>query len=142
VRPADRDAAIALLAAQLAEHEIALPPARLATAVDGVLDDASRGELLLGVVDGHPVGVAYLSYTWTLEHGGRVGWLEELYVHPASRERGVGTALLEAVCTRAAAAGCIAVELEVEASHARAARLYERRGFRRLARTRFSRPLR
>ena len=93
---------------------------------------------LLALVDDRPVAVAYLAWTWTLEHGGRVGWLEELYARPEHRGRGVGGALLAAACDCAREAGCLAVDLEVEASHARAIRLYERRAFRRLDRTRFS----
>lgn len=136
--PEDRDAVTELLAAQFDEHDIALSRETLAAAVDGVLVDAGRGVLLLALLGDTPVAVAYLAWTWTLEHGGRVGWLEELYARPEHRGRGVGGALLEAVCARAREAGCRALDLEVESSHARAIRLYERRAFRRLDRTRFS----
>jgi GNAT superfamily N-acetyltransferase len=138
----DRAEVIALLAAQLAEHAIELAPDRLASAVDGVLADPARGVLFVARAEGTAVGVAYLSFTWTLEHGGPVGWLEELYVVPSQRGRGIGTALLDVVGRRARAAGCGAVELEVDAGHARAARLYTRHGFRELPRTRFSLRLR
>lgn len=136
--PADRDAVIALLGAQLAEHAIELPLVDLAHAVDGVIADPARGVLFVACVEDRAVGVAYLAFTWTLEHGGPVGWLEELYVEPPHRERGIGTMLLDAVCARARAEGCGAVDLEVDEAHARAAHLYMRRGFRRLMRTRFS----
>ena len=135
---ADRAAVTDLLAAQFREHDIAISPERLAAGVDGVLDDPGRGVLLLARLDGQPVAVAYLAWTWTLEHGGRVGWLEELYTRPEHRGRGVGGALLAEACARAHEAGCLAVDLEVEAGHARAVRLYERRAFRRLDRTRLS----
>src|SRR5579872_5729184 len=48
-----------------------------------------------------PVGLAYLAYTWTLEHGGQSAWLDELYVVPGERSRGVGTALLRAALDHA-----------------------------------------
>lgn len=51
----------------------------------------------------YAVGVAYLSFTWTLEHGGKSCWLEELYVMPAYRKRGIGRQLLDAGCQRAVA---------------------------------------
>jgi len=135
---ADRDAVTDLLAAQFREHDIAISPERLAAGVDGVLDDPGRGVLLLARLDGQPVAVAYLAWTWTLEHGGRVGWLEELYVRPEHRNGGVGTALLSDACRRARESGCLAIDLEVESGHARAIRLYERHAFRRLDRTRLS----
>jgi GNAT superfamily N-acetyltransferase len=135
----ERAAVLALLEAQLAEHAIELASARLAAAVDGALADPSRG-VLLGAREGGeaPVGVAYLAFTWTIEHGGCTAWLEELYVVPARRGHGIGTALLRAVCDRARAEGCAAVDLEVEADHERAIALYARHGFRRLTRTRFA----
>lgn len=136
--PGDRDAIIGLLSAQFGEHDIQLAAARLEAAVDGVLDDAGRGCFLVARVDGRCVGVAYLSYTWALEHGGRVGWLEELYVVPEHRGGGLGGALLEAVCERARSEGCAAIDLEVDAAHERAISLYERRAFHRLPRTRFA----
>jgi GNAT superfamily N-acetyltransferase len=141
-RPSDRDDVLALLGAQLAEHAIELSATRLAAAVDGILAEPARGALFVAHADGAAVGVAYLSFTWTLEHGGAVGWLEELYVVPARRGGGIGTALLDAVCTRARTAGCGAVDLEVDAGHARAADLYRRHGFGELPRTRFSLRLR
>jgi GNAT superfamily N-acetyltransferase len=81
------------------------------------------------------IGVAYLSFTWTLEHGGKSAWLEELYVVPERRGAGVGTQLLERTLGEARARGCHAVDVEVEASHARAAKLYARAGFRMHTRT-------
>jgi GNAT superfamily N-acetyltransferase len=138
----DRDVLVALLAAQLHEHHIALSSERLAAAVDGPLRDAARGFFLIARVQGTAVGVAYLSFTWTLEHGGKSCWLEELYVMPAYRERGIGRQLLGAVCQRATELGCAAVDLEVEEEHARAQRLYEREGFRPHRRHRWVRILR
>ncbi len=84
-----------------------------------------------------PIGIAVLAWTWTLEHGGRVGWLEELYVSLAFRNRGIGQRLLAAALDVARAEGCRAIDLKVAVEHRQAERLYERAGFRRLDRTRF-----
>ena len=144
VRPAtaaDRDAIVALLGAQFREHAIDTPQAALARAVDGLLADPERGRLLVATSGGTPVAVAALSYVHTLEHAGRSAWLEELYVEPAHREAGIGTALLAAACELAAASGAVAVDLEVDAAHERAAHLYARNGFRALPRARWVRRL-
>jgi len=138
---ADRDALVRLLLAQLGEHEIDTPAAAIGTAVDGILHDANGGRLLVATVEGRPVGVAALSFVRSIEHGGRSAWLEELYVEPAHRGRGIGRALLGAACELAAGAGAAAVDLEVDAGHQRAARLYEAEGFRPLPRARWVRPL-
>src|SRR2546430_7231742 len=131
VRPArrgDRERLLELLVAQLREHRIRTPRARLARAVDGVLGDPQRGRLLVATIGGRPIGLAALSFVWPLEHGGRSAWLEELYVEPSHRGRGIGRTLLRAACRVAARAGAAAVDLEVDAAHRRAGRLYARAG--------------
>ncbi|MGZ6079459.1 MAG: GNAT family N-acetyltransferase [Myxococcaceae bacterium] len=140
-RPEETDAVIALLTAQLEEHAIPLGPELLAAAVGGALVDDGRALILVTRDEGTPVGVAYLSFQWTLERGGRVMWLEELYVLPERRGQGTGQRLLEAALEAARARGCVAVELEVEASHSRAANLYARAGFRPLDRVHWTLPL-
>ena len=137
---ADRDATVALLVAQMREHDIPTPAARLGVAFDHVLADAARGVILLAWEDRRPVGVAALSYAFPIEVGERTAWLEELYVEPASRERGIGTALLRSALEIAATAGAVAVDLEIVAGHERAERLYDRFGFKRIPRTHWQRP--
>ena len=133
--------ALPLLATQLEEHGIELTPAELEHAVRGLVSEEGRGALLVAREGERAIGVAALSYLWTLEHGGSAAWLDELYVLPGERGQGLGSALLSAALETARAAGCTALDLEVEASHARVAGLYLRNGFKRLARERFSRPL-
>jgi GNAT superfamily N-acetyltransferase len=133
-RPEEAPLVTEMLAAQLEEHAIPLASQLLAEAVSGALLDDGRALILVARDGGRPVGLAYLSFQWTLEHGGRVLWLEELYVRPALRGRGTGGLLLRATLDVARERGCRAVELEVEASHARAANLYARAGFRPLDR--------
>src|SRR5262245_4970271 len=132
---ADRDAIVRLLVAQLRDHAIDTPEADVARTVDALLARPHRARFLVAVASGRPVGVAALSLAWPIEHGNRGAWLEELYVEPAARDRGLGGALLRAACAAAAAAGALAVDLEVERSHERAAALYRREGFRPLERT-------
>jgi GNAT superfamily N-acetyltransferase/catechol 2,3-dioxygenase-like lactoylglutathione lyase family enzyme len=133
--------ALALLESQFAEHAISLSRERLEAGVRGLLDHELRGAVVLAREERRPVGVAVLTYTWTLEHGGQVAWLEELYVAPDRRGKGIGGALLDHVRELARAAGCQAIDLEVTKEHGRAERLYERSGFRPLHRARWSLPL-
>jgi GNAT superfamily N-acetyltransferase len=138
---ADRESLLDLLGAQLEEHAIDLTREGLAHAVDGMLDDPMRGAFLVARLAGETVGVACISYIWTLEHGGRSAWLDELYVRPSHRAEGLGTALVRAVIAEAACEGCAAIDLEVEASHARVEALYAREGFTRHQRARWVRLL-
>ena len=78
----DLDEVLPLLAAQLAEHGMPQEGGALRAAVTGLLEDPSRGAMFVAREAERVVGVASLAFTWTLEHGGRVVWLEELYVVP------------------------------------------------------------
>lgn len=139
--PVDAERVLRLLVAQLREHAIDTPEAQLAAAVQALLVRPRRGRVVLAEGDGTPVGMAALGFASPLEHGGRSVWLEELYVVPARRERGIGAALLEAACRIAAEDGAVAVDLEVEADHERASHLYARHGFHPLRRARWVRRL-
>lgn len=138
---ADRDAVNQLLAEQLAEHRIETGAKAIVAAVDGIMVDDRRGFLLVAKEASVVIGVAYVSFTWTLEHSGKSCWLEELYVLPKRRGRGIGSKLLASVLDRARSGGCAAVDLEVDHEHGRAANLYSRHGFRSLSRGRWVRGL-
>lgn len=137
----DLDDVLPLLDAQLAEHGMPQERGTLRAAVAGLLEDPSRGAMFVARSASRIVGVASLALTWTLEHGGQVAWLEELYVVPEMRTHGVGTALLGAALAWAREVGCRAVDLEVDAGHARVESLYFRHAFEALPRRRFSRRL-
>lgn len=139
VAAADADAVSTLLTRQLAEHDLPADPARVAAAVAGILADERVGFLLVARQGGAAVGVSYVAMIWSLEHGGLSSWLEELYVLPEWRGRGVGASLVRASLAAARERGCVMMDLEVTEDHARAARLYEREGFLALARGRWVR---
>jgi len=80
---------------------------------------------------------ADVAFTWTLEHGGKSAWLDELYVVPEYRGKGIGAALLRAALEAAQRSGCAAVDLEVDEARARAENLYVQAGFRPLGRSRW-----
>jgi len=138
-RLSDTARALPLIEAQYREHQIEIGRDRLKRALRGLV--RGRGLVLLAISDRAPAGVAALSWIWTLERGGRTAWLDELYVVPGERGRGIGRRLLLRAIDEARRSGCIALELEVVRGHGRAARLYLREGFSRLPRTRYSRQL-
>ncbi len=138
VSAADVRVVLPLFAAQFAEHGIAASGEALEQAVRGLVDSEGRGAVLAAYEDGRAIGVAALAFTWTLEHSGRSAWLDELYVVPDRRGRGVGTALLRRALEVAASERCLAVDLEVDSAHARAEGLYARERFAALPRRRFA----
>src|SRR5437764_1390824 len=80
-----------LFEAQYRDHGIDMRGAPLRKALAELL----RGHgFVLAAFDPGPIGVAAISWEWSLERGGRQAWLEELYVTPDRRGEGVGRALL------------------------------------------------
>ncbi|HYF15370.1 MAG TPA: GNAT family N-acetyltransferase [Phycisphaerales bacterium] len=96
------------LVRELAEYERAPQEAR-ATEADmrsALFGPRSLCGALIGEVDGAPQGIAVFYHnfsTWT----GRPGmYLEDLFVRPAARGKGLGLALLREVARAATARGC------------------------------------
>lgn len=141
ITPATMRDVLPLLAVQLDEHGVGLEAERLECAVRGLLDVPKRGIVLAAYDDGRAIGVALMAHTWSIEHGGFCTWLDELNVVPERRNAGIGRALVRTAMEAAKAEGCCAVDLEVEANHARAEGLYLREGFTRRTRNRFFRSL-
>ena len=129
---------MALLEAQYREHAIAMKGAPLRRALRRLLK--GRGVAFVAL-DPAPAGIAVLAWAFSLERAGEQAWLEELYVVPQRRGEGIGRALLLRSIAAAKARGCVSLELEVVRGHERAARLYVREGFGKLARARYSRRL-
>lgn len=140
--PSDVPDIVKLLLLQFREHDIPTSPEALVATVTGFFEDPTRGFILIAREDGRGVGIACLSATWTLEHGGKSLWLEELQVEPDKRSQGIGQALVRAAIEEARRFGAAAIDLEVEESHARAEHLYAREGWIRHTRNRWVNRLR
>ena len=138
---ADLGPIIQLLRTQLEEHDIVLTGQALQRATQGLIEDHALGRILTARLGGELVGVAVISFLWTLEHGGPAAWLDEVYVEPSRRGGGIGRKLVEAAMQVARDSGCIALDLEVDEGHEAAERLYERMGFQRHRRVRWVRML-
>ena len=77
---------------------------------------------------GEALGYAILTVSFSLESGGRDGFIDELYLRPAWRRRGIGERVLDALVGEARARGLKRLYLEVEHRNP-AVRLYHRAGF-------------
>ena len=127
--PADREACVGLLTAQLVEHHLPADPAGIAAGVDLALAPHSPAWLLLAEREGVPVGIVLANQIVSVEQCGYTLWVEELYVVPEARRRGVATAFLDYFAGEGRRRGVRAVELEVVPTQAAAFALYRGRGF-------------
>jgi len=82
--------------------------------------EAGELEVLAARAEGLMVGVAVLAYRLSISAATPFASVEDLYVRPDARRRGVGRALLEAVQERCAAHGVSYVEAQVEDEEAAA----------------------
>lgn len=87
--------------------------------------------------EGDPVGVVLANFNWSLKFAGRSLWIEELYVSPEARRRGLGRLLVEKVLDYAEEQGIRGIDLEAYRGNTPASILYRSLGFYRLGRERF-----
>jgi GNAT superfamily N-acetyltransferase len=136
------DAAVDLLGRQLREHGVKTDLGKIRSVIEQIVEDERLGFVMVACEENErPVGVALGCTFLGIEHGGMSGWIEELYVLPEFRQRGIGSLLIAEFIRVASALGWRAIDLEIETGHQRAASLYERHGFTQLDRSRLSRRL-
>lgn len=124
---ADAATVARLLDAFNREFDTATPGAAvLATRLEKLL----AGTQVLAVLAGDPaVAVALLTLRPTVWHPGPVAQLDELYVAPELRGRGIGSALLAAAETITRQRGGELLEINVDGGDTDARRFYERHGY-------------
>jgi GNAT superfamily N-acetyltransferase len=82
--------------------------------------EAGSVEILAARAEGRVVGVGVLAYRLSISAARLFASIEDLYVRPEARRRGVGRALLDAVEERCASRGVSYVEVQVEDEEAAA----------------------
>ena len=106
------------------------------------LSEEARRAGLAPVLEGLPYGVAYLigpprapigyivvCFGWSVEFGGLDAIIDELYIRPGVRGRGIATEALIALPRALAEGGLRAIHLEVDRENEKAIKLYKRAGF-------------
>jgi hypothetical protein len=121
-----------LLAMVTAFHEeagIALSPDARRAGVAPLLDGIPHGVAYLIGPPRSPIGYIIITFGWSLEFGGMDGFIDELYIRPGVRGRGVASETLQSLPRALGDAGLTALHLEVDTSNDSARRLYTRAGF-------------
>jgi ribosomal protein S18 acetylase RimI-like enzyme len=104
--------------------------------------DADSAAAVLGIARGEPLargwivhsagraaGYVVITLGFSIEYGGRDGFIDDLYLVPEVRGRGWGRCVLDFACREAKRLGIKTLHLEVEVGNDRAARLYRGAGF-------------
>lgn len=76
-----------------------------------------------------PIGYMTITFTWSIEYGGLDGNIDELYIRPGVRGRGIASEALVALPKALSGGGLRTIHLEVDRTNASALKLYRRAGF-------------
>jgi ribosomal protein S18 acetylase RimI-like enzyme len=119
----------ALVAAFHAEQDIAVPEQARHAGLEPLLAGSPHGAIYLIGPARAPIGYVVVSFGWSIEFGGLDGFVDEVYVRPKVRGRGIASEVLQTLPKALAGAGLKALHLEVDRTNEPAQRLYKRAGF-------------
>lgn len=105
---ADLPAILAMQRAFYAEEGYPYDDERMGAALAELLRDSALGRAWLATREGQPVGYLILTYGYSVERGGRVALVDELYARTDARGQGIGSALLTAAEAHCREAGIAA----------------------------------
>ncbi len=98
------------------------------TSLEELLRSPEKGGVWLIRADGAPVGYFILTLAFSLEFGGVFGLLDELFIVPEWRGKGLGTTTLRFVEEQCREFGAATLRLETGFDNPDAVRFYERHG--------------
>jgi ribosomal protein S18 acetylase RimI-like enzyme len=126
----DTSEVLAMMRALYVEDAPASPvdPQRFPVTIDFLLTEPSRGSVIAFAEGAALCGYAILIPYWSNEYGGTILYVDELFVIPECRNRGIGRQFFEHLA-RTRPFDAIAIALEVSPSNERAQQLYESLGF-------------
>ncbi len=129
-RPADLDRLMGLVTAFHTEAGIEQDIDQTRNALAPLLEGIPHGCIYLIGPGRAPLGYIVLTFGWSVEFGGMDGFVDEIYIRPAVRGRGIATEVLLDLPKALAGAGLTALHLEVDRSNEATQKLYLRTGFR------------
>lgn len=97
--------------------------------LEGLVRQDARGAIWVAEADGRLVGYLILVFVVSVEHGGLMGEIDELYVCEGQRGCGTGGALLAACEAELRQRGCVRLQLQLGLTNQAARDFYTRRGF-------------
>lgn len=127
--PQDLPRLLPLVTAFHAEFGIEMTEDHRHDALTPLLEGSPYGAVWLMGPTLAPIGYIILTFGWSVEFGGMDGFVDEIYVRPAVRGRGIATEVLEQLPKTLAGSGLRALHLEVDRTDDKTISLYRRQGF-------------
>jgi GNAT superfamily N-acetyltransferase len=133
VRPAARTDIPALLPLieqyWLFEDIAGFEAARVGGVLERMLADPSRASGWIAVARGQAVGYLLAVFVYSLEHGGMTAEIDEFFMLPSARGKGIGESLLRLAEAEFARRSCTNVFLQLGRGNDRARAFYRRHGY-------------
>jgi GNAT superfamily N-acetyltransferase len=120
---------VALMDDFYAEGGYSLDRSHASQAFSAILGDARLGSIWIIQAEQEDVGHLVITLRYAMEFGGLIACLDDLYVKPAWRNRGLSTAALLAARRNCVEAGIRALTVEVGLDNGPALTVYRRVGF-------------
>lgn len=120
---------VALMDEFYGESACELDRERAGEAFATLLADGRLGQAWLGEVDRTPAGYLVASFVYAMQYGGTTAIVDDLFVRPAFRGRGLGTALVAVAREACTDLGATALSVEVSPENETAQAVYRRAGF-------------
>lgn len=111
------------------EMEITTDEPHIRSALAPILEGSPHAAVYLVGPRVAPVGYVLVVFGYSLEYGGIDGYIDEFFIRPKVRGRGMGSEVLQGLAPALANAGVKSLCLEVDRTDAKAQRLYTRNGF-------------
>ena len=127
--PEHLDRLMSLVTAFHAEEGIEQDAAARQAALQPLLEGIPHGAAYLIGPPRAPIGYIVISFGWSVEFGGLDGFIDELFIRPGVRGRGIASEVLISLPSALSSAGLKALHLEVDRANATARRVYARAGF-------------
>lgn len=128
-RPEDLEKVLSLVAAFHAESAIDSSDDSRRAGVEPLLSGIPYGAVYLIGPARAPIGYIIVTFGWSVELGGMDAFVDELYIRPAVRGRGIATEVLSTLPNALSEAGVKALHLEVDRDNEAAQKLYLRSRF-------------
>lgn len=94
-----------------------------------LLTHPKYGAVFLMKQSNNYMGYVILAFGFSIEYGGRDGFIDEFYINPVHRDKGIGTIAIEYIIKYSKATGIKALHLEVKEKHQNAEKFYVKNGF-------------
>jgi ribosomal protein S18 acetylase RimI-like enzyme len=123
------DQLLTLVASFHTEAGIKSTPEQRSGGLAPLLDGIPHGCAYLIGPPRAPIGYIIITFGWSVEFGGLDAIIDELYIRPGVRGRGIASEALVALPHALSAGGLRTIHLEVDRTNAAALKLYRRAGF-------------